>query len=127
MNGWFKIALAFGLISTACGRGGNSEGPTPAQIDVLARCLADRGVVMYGTSTCSGCRAQHKTFGAAFAHIISVECNPHAEGSEPERCLRTGIRTTPTWVVEVDGQEVRRLEEYQLLEDLARFSGCDSV
>jgi len=91
----------------------------------LALCLTDKGYVMYGSNTCSGCRSQQKLFGPAFAHIRKVECNPHAPNNEAERCLNRKIRTTPTWIQEQDGAEIRRLEGYQLLEDLASFAECD--
>lgn len=117
------VVLSIALWTTGCGRGGDA-GPTPQQLEKLARCLTQKGWVMYGTSTCSGCRAQRKAFGEAWAHITYVECDPHESGSQPDRCLERKIRKTPTWVLEVDGQEINRLERYQLLEDLAEFADC---
>jgi hypothetical protein len=39
--------------------------------------------------------------------------------------LERKIKTTPTWIAEHNGDEVRRLEGYQLLKNLAAFAGCD--
>ncbi len=91
----------------------------------LARCMAEQGWVLYGSITCSACRAQRKAFGEAFAHITEIECNPHIAGNQVERCLDRKIRRTPTWIMEKDGVESGRIESYQLLEDLARLTGCD--
>jgi len=97
---------------------------TPEEKERLAVCLTENGWVMYGTSTCSGCRAQRKVFGEAFAHIKYVECDPYETNAEAERCLKCDIRKTPTWIQEVDGKEVQRLEMFQLLEYLVEASGC---
>jgi len=91
----------------------------------LARCIAEKGWVMYGSITCSGCRAQRKAFGNAFAHITEIECNPHIANNQVERCLDRKIGKTPTWILEKDGAEIKRIESYQLLEDLAVLTGCD--
>jgi hypothetical protein len=90
----------------------------------LAQCLTAQGFVMYGSVTCSACRAQRKAFGPAFTHIKEIECNPHVPDTQAERCLAKNIKTTPTWIAEKDGQELKRLEGYQLLEDLASSTGC---
>ena len=91
----------------------------------LARCLTEKGWVMYGSITCSACRAQRKAFGDAFALIAEVECNPHAPNTQVDRCLARDIATTPTWIQEQDGTEIARIPGYQLLEDLARETGCE--
>ncbi len=91
----------------------------------LARCMAEQGWVMYGSITCSACRAQRKAFGEAFAHITEIECNPHIADNQVERCLDRKIGKTPTWLLEKEGVEISRIEGYQLLEDLARLTGCD--
>jgi len=80
---------------------------------------------MYGSSTCSACLAQRKMFGEAFVHIREIECNPHAPDSEVDLCIAKKIRRTPTWILERDGQEIMRLQDYQLMETLSKESGCD--
>ncbi len=91
----------------------------------LARCMAGQGWIMYGSVTCSACRAQRKAFGEAFTHITEIECNPHIPGNQVDRCLERKIRKTPTWLLEKEGVEIRRIEGYQLLEYLATLTGCD--
>jgi hypothetical protein len=125
-----SVAVPLLLLATSCEQQVDSvspsraETPTPEQLVGLAHCLTGQGFVMYGSITCSACRAQRKAFGPAFAHITEVECNPHATNTQAERCLQRKIQTTPTWIAEHDGQERKRLEGYQLLEDLAAFAGC---
>lgn len=91
----------------------------------LAKCLNEKGWLMYSSVTCSACIAQKELFGNAFVHIQEIECNPHAANSEVVRCIAKNIRKTPTWVWQVEGQEIMRLEAYQLLETLKQNSGCD--
>lgn len=79
---------------------------------------------MYGSITCSACRAQRKGFGEAFAEINEIECNPNAPGTQVELCLKRKIGPTPTWIREEDGEERERIEGYQLMEDLADQTGC---
>lgn len=124
------IALLFIVLLSGCQQEANNkdiaskfEGQ-PTQKELLARCLADKGFVMYGSITCSACRAQRKLFGKAFEYIKEVECNPNAPDNQTDRCLEKGIRKTPTWILEKNGKEIKRLESYQLLEDLESFAGC---
>jgi hypothetical protein len=102
------------------------ENPDEATLVELATCLTEKGWVMYGSITCSACRAQRKAFGKAFSHIKEIECNPHAPNTQVELCLERKIKKTPTWIMEKDGKEIKRIEGYQLLENLAPLSGCGS-
>ena len=112
------------LVVTAC----SGEAPTPAagagELAALARCLAERGVVYYGASGCKACRTQKRSFGAAFAEVVAIECHPHAPGSETEHCVERGIRVTPTWLLEPAGREAGRLEGARGPAELATFAGC---
>ena len=106
------------------GDGARTKEPTQEALAGLAQCLREKGVVMYGSITCSACRAQRKAFGPAFSHIKEVECNPNAPNTQVERCMKKKIQKTPTWIMEKGGEEMKRSEGYQLLNDLASFAGC---
>ena len=106
------------------GNGARATEPTQAALEGLARCLSAKGVVMYGSITCSACRAQRKAFGPAFSHVKEIECNPNAPNTQVERCMKKKIQKTPTWIMEKGGDEMKRIEGYQLLDDLASFAGC---
>ncbi|MDJ0849836.1 MAG: thioredoxin family protein [Myxococcota bacterium] len=100
------------------------SGPAAGDLGALARCLSERGVVYYGSATCSACRAQKQEFGDAFAAVTEVECHPHSEDNDTQRCLARGIQVTPTWLIERSGEEVGRLEGARPPDELAAFSGC---
>jgi len=95
------------------------------KLESFAKCLSEKGYLMYSSFTCASCRAQRKSFGNAFQYINEIECNPAAPNTQVERCLERNIRVIPTWIQEMEGREVKRLEGYQLLEILASASGCD--
>lgn len=122
--------LFFSLSITSCTDKESSADGTDNQVSpqdnsiALAQCLAENGWVMYSSSTCSACLAQRKAFGDAFAYVTEIECNPHAPNTQVELCLEKQIRKTPTWILEKNGDEIRRVESYQLLEDLASLSDC---
>ena len=127
---WLLTALLCCLFVSGCekedcaGGGARTKEPTQEALAGLARCLTEKGVVMYGSFTCSGCRAQRKAFGPAFSHIREIECNPNAPNTQAESCMKKKIEKTPTWIMEKGGEEIKRIEGYQLLNDLASFAGC---
>lgn len=92
--------------------------------DALAKCLAEKGVRMYGSYVCSGCRSQERKFGESFQYIDYVECHPRGPNPQTDLCLERDLPHTPAWILEKDGVEVKRLEGYQRLETLAEFAGC---
>ena len=124
-------ALACSVVLSGCdkGDGGNASSPPEASASdsraKLAACLTEKGWVLYSSFTCSACRAQGKAFGEALTHINEIECNPHAPNTQVDLCLAKGIEVTPTWIQEKGSEEIRRIEGYQLLEDLASVAGCD--
>lgn len=123
-------ALLCGLFALGCekgdgtGGGVSSKEPTQEALAGLVRCLNEKGVVMYGSITCSACRAQRKAFGPAFSHIKEIECNPNAPNTRADLCMKKKIGKTPTWIMEKGDKEIKRLEGYQLPDDLASFAGC---
>ncbi|MGI9535308.1 MAG: hypothetical protein ACR2NW_10200, partial [Thermodesulfobacteriota bacterium] len=61
----------------------------------------------------------------AWKHISYIECDPYEKNSNPDLCLKRNINKTPTWIFEVEGEEVKRLESYQLIEDLSIQADCE--
>ena len=120
-----RIAAIIVLCLVLGGGLGNTSLAAAWTKESLALCLAEKGWVMYGSITCSACRAERKAFGKSFEHITEVECNPHIPNNQVERCLKRKIKRTPTWIREKDDQEIGRIVGYQLLEDLARLTGCE--
>lgn len=85
----------------------------------LARCLTERGVVLYGAYWCGACRMQENLFGDAARHLNRVECYPEG-GSYSERCQEADIEAFPCWI-RGDGQKVYGVKG---LRWLAEWSGC---
>lgn len=95
-----------------------------SKLDVFAKCLTEKGVKMYGSITCSICAKERELFGSSFQYIEEVECHPRGKNPQTELCLKKDIKKTPTWILEKDGVELKRLDGYQTFETLSEFSGC---
>jgi hypothetical protein len=81
----------------------------PGPYDNFAKCLAEKGAVMYGAMQwCKYTQAQKAMFGKSFKYV-----NYHEFGDLP------GIKTTPTWVVNGQWQE-----NVQSFDKLAALTGC---
>lgn len=93
-------------------------------LNAFAQCLGEKGVKMYGSYICSACLATKKAFGPAFEHIEEIECHPRGPNPQTELCLTRNIQKTPAWIMEENGNEIKRLEGFQDFNDLAAFSGC---
>ncbi len=102
--------LVFGGLRS--GEGNNSA----IQLDDFAKCLADKGAVVYGTPWCSWCQKQKTDFKDAWQFIKYVDCSEN-----PNDCIALGIEATPIWIFP-DG---RKIAGYQNLEKLSRETGCE--
>lgn len=89
----------------------------------LTSYLTEQGWVYYRSYTCSNCKKQEKLLGEAYKKLKSVECHPKGPGGNPELCLQKRISKTPTWLLEKERQEVKRLEGFQPIENLIEASG----
>ncbi len=85
------------------------------KLNAFAKCLTEKGAVMYGAYWCPHCQNQKKMFGDAVKFIRYVECT-----KEPKLCTKNNIQAFPTWILPGD----IRLVGTQELETLAKFSGC---
>ena len=93
------------------------------QLD-LASCLVEKGWVLYSSLTCSACRTQIGLFGKTSKTLKVVECNPHVPENQVDLCLKKMIKKTPTWILDKDGKEIKRLEGFRSVEEIVSFSGC---
>ncbi|MDI6734448.1 MAG: thioredoxin domain-containing protein [Patescibacteria group bacterium] len=91
------------------------RGGSFSNLDNFAKCLTEKGAVMYGAKWCSHCQNEKKAFGDSFKHVSYVECP-----DEPQKCTAVGIEGYPTWIFG-DG---KRLEGEQGLQRLSEASGC---
>lgn len=114
-----KLAIVFVIFVLALLGGGifltrPKAGPV-SNLDGFARCLADKGLVMYGAYWCSHCQAQKKLFGDSFQYVRYVECTVDVKS-----CTDKGVNGYPTWI-SADGT---RLEGEQTLQKLSEATSC---
>lgn len=86
----------------------------PGEYDDFAKCLTERGVVVYGNDFCSYTGKQLNYFGNSERYLNYVKCV-----KEQELCDEKGIDTTPTW--EIDGEMYEGVQTFEKLSDL---TGC---
>jgi hypothetical protein len=121
------VLISIMLCSASSRAMGDSSGDDKSSRDQLvdfSQCLAEKGWVMYSSFTCSACRAQRELFGPAAKYLKIVECSPHAPDNQSQQCLKMKIRYTPTWLLEKNGTEIKRIKGYKELEELAALTGC---
>jgi len=90
----------------------------PAETDPredLARCLTERGVVLYSTPWCGACVRQKQLFGPFASLLNEVDCT-----QESQRCNDANIRAVPTWVFSGGSHH----EGIRTLRQLARRARC---
>lgn len=85
------------------------------ELDAFARCLSEKGIVMYGAEWCQYCQAEKKEFGDSFRLVSYVECPKN-----PKECLAKSINVYPTWIFP-DG---KKLVGEQGLQKLSGESEC---
>ena len=124
MKMFYPFILLIIILTTGC-KSNEEKEATFNDKEKLAICLTEKGWVIYGTSKCSACIEQKKAFGESWKHISYIECDPFEKNSNPDLCLKRNIVKTPTWILEDGGKEVKRLESYQLLEDLSFQADCE--
>lgn len=63
--------------------------------DAFAKCLTEKGWVMYGAEWCGHCKVQKALFGDSFKYIKYIECPDNTQ-----LCLDKEISGYPTWKIE---------------------------
>ncbi len=86
------IVVATVLIITSYVIANNKTKPN---YDEFAKCLTEKGAVMYGVYWCHYCNLQKKELGDSFKFINYVECS-----EEPDKCTQKEIDGFPTWVID---------------------------
>lgn len=87
------------------------------ELDAFAKCLAGKGITMYGTESCEWCLKQKADFKSAWQYINYVDCF-----KDPNRCVAEKIEGTPTWIFPNDNN--KRIAGYRELKVLSEESGC---
>jgi|TARA_B100001964_G_scaffold219275_1_gene261218 hypothetical protein len=79
---------------------------SPGTYDNFAKCLTEKGAVMYGEDWCQYTNGQKAMFGKSFKHVTYV--------------VKSDLAKRPTWVI--DGESY---ETVQSFERLAALTGCE--
>jgi hypothetical protein len=88
--------------------------------DAFASCLAEKGLVMAGTSWCHYCAAQKDAFKGAFEDVL-IPTGAYKDCDQQKTwCEEAGVEGYPSWVLP-DGN---LLVGVQRLTTLATVSGC---
>lgn len=80
----------------------------PGPYDQFAKCLTEKGAVMYGADWCKFTQGQKSMFGNSMKY---VDYRDFSDGSN--------IKVTPTWII--NGE---RYEKTQSFDKLATVTGC---
>jgi hypothetical protein len=92
------------------------------QYDAFAKCLKDRGLIMYGAYWCPHCADQKALFLGAAKYLPYHECGVQGDSrQENDSCKDAGIKKFPTWQFPPTGE---RIEGDLSLEALSDRSGC---
>ncbi len=96
------------------------NGAIAGKYDAFVKCLADKGVKLYGAYWCPHCQEQKKMFGDSFKYVNYIECTAEGSNKQNEVCVAAGISGYPTWIF-ADG---RKESGAKSLEELSKISGC---
>lgn len=91
--------LAFALtLSCAAGPPVVQADPKPATPESLAKCLARKGLHLYGASWCGPCHQQLELFGDDAKHVPYTDCQPEGSFGNIPVCDALKVDTYPTWI-----------------------------
>lgn len=77
----------------------------PGKYDDFAKCLTEKGAVMYGEDWCTYTQGQKAMFGKSFKYI-NYQVKP-------------GLKVRPTWII--DGKSYEKVQSF---ERLSALTGC---
>ena len=117
MKNLFRKIFIIGTLLFLAGCGGPAA---PGKYADAAKCLKDKGVIMYGAYWCPHCAQQKKNFGDDFQFVHYQECDPQGPNGNKVLCLQNGVTQYPTW--KFPGQA--DLVGEQQVRDLAKLANC---
>ena len=113
-----KKYLLFGIFLAAVilfAAGFYIRGLSPGKYDDFAKCLTEKGAVIYGNDFCSYTNQQRNGFGESQKYLNYVKCF-----DDEELCDSKGVKITPTW--EIEGKMYSGVQGF---ETLSRLTGCE--
>ncbi len=116
------IAAALLLTSILLSGCGEPAGPKlPGKYAEVARCLTQKGVIMYGAYWCPHCLSQKKLIGDDFQFIKYQECDDAGTDGNHKLCIEKGVTSYPTWIFPGQGS----LAGEQQMGVLAKLANCE--
>lgn len=85
-------------------------------LEILAKCLDEKGAKFYGSPTCPWCVKQREMFGQAAEYLPYVDC-----AEKKDECEAANVGGVPDWRFPDGSQQSGMLPA----EELARLSGCE--
>jgi hypothetical protein len=107
---WIILLIALFLL----GYSAYTFAQKPGNYDAFAKCLTEKGAVIYGNDACQYTNKQLNFFGNSKQYLNYVKCSENRA-----LCDQKGVRTTPTW--EINGQPYPQVQTF---ETLAAATGC---
>ena len=86
----------------------------PGSYDEFAKCLTEKGAIIYGNDFCHYTSNQLGFFGKSKSYLNYIKCAEN-EGL----CNQKGIKITPTW--EINGKMYKQVQTF---ETLSSITGC---
>lgn len=124
MKNNYIVKFATGITVLALLAGCNGGGPKePGKYAETAKCLTEKGVVMYGAFWCPHCNSQKAAFGEAVQYITYQECDEKGENSDRLACLQAGVTSYPTWIFPGQGHLIGA----QPIFALAKLANCEDT
>ncbi len=115
---WFLILLFFIIFVILFLQFNEEKTVSDPILDNFAKCLTEKGTVMYGAYWCPHCKSQKELFGESFKYIHYVECD--LGGKQNPECVEAGIEGYPTWIYNNE----KKPGELSLSE-LSEWTGCE--
>lgn len=82
----------------------------------FAKCLSEKGFIMYGSKYCHFCQEQKKNFREGWKYVNYVECT-----KEQQKCTDLGISAIPLWMSKTG----ERYVGFQTFKTLSEISNCE--
>lgn len=114
------LVVAIIVILVIVGSGGVSY--NQEDVDAFAKCITEKGAVMYGAFWCPHCAKVKKNFGESFRYVEYVECDPRGDNEQSLLCIEKEIEAYATFEFN-DNPETRLVGE-PTFEELAAATGC---
>ncbi len=100
----------------------NSELPPEENVSSFIDCLADAGVVIYGSSTCPACAQLEQEYGGyEVVAPIYLDCSGLGTAEETQRCGNE-MKTNFVPEIQINGE---LFDDWGSPENLAKETGCE--